>query len=532
MRQIKDFMVNQNEALGAGAYGTAHKCYRIGNKDELFCMKIIKKSINTDQKKELSQKRQLEAEIKTFQSLKDANCENLVKMIDIIDEDSRLCIVMELCDLDLDKLLRQFHYMNTWPSIIEMEDMMKQILKGAQVLIDNHIIHRDIKPQNILVKILNKGQPTERKIYKIADFGFTKYLDDIYAKANLTRVGTRSYCAPEILKGQNFSSKCDIYSYGIVFHQIAYKFSFPSHYDNQQQLHEFHESISKSPYKCADLKGGQMIMDLIEKMLIFDQDKRIQFEDLWAHSVMKTPNRILKDSIFVRLDRSVQEEDYKQQIVKNEAEKLKRLNLLTDIFYRKFLLCKHVADFMKNTLIVKQIDHLIFQQFISLIGLYQINYGFAMLNCLISDFEPTILLDNDVPQLIELLNYFMVKSQENKEYVGLQNRLTKDYYQAIITYKQDLNTLLKEKIESKNWKQYEVVFKQLQQSQTRKIPIEKCYQVIQYLKEQDKIKEFISKCKNQPGIGIAQSLQTIMELDTKFNITYYRDINPDDIFKI
>ncbi|CAD8195959.1 unnamed protein product [Paramecium octaurelia] len=532
MKKIKDYCVLTNEILGSGAYGTAYKCYREGNKDELYCMKIINKSMNTDQKKEQSQRRQLEAEIKTFQTLKNANCENLVKMIEIIDEKSRLCIVMELCDLDLEKMLKQFQQNNSWPSIIEMNDIMKQIINGAQVLIDNHIIHRDIKPQNILVKILNKGTPTERKIYKIADFGFTKFIDDIYAKANLTRVGTRSYCAPEILRGQNFSCKCDIYSYGIVFHQIAYRFNFPSNYQTYQQLTEFHDSIKNNPFKCAVLQGGQMIMDLIEKMIIYDQDKRIQFEDLWSHEIKRTPTRMLTDSIFIPIDRKVLELEQKQQIKKNKAEKFKRLNLLIEVFYRKFLLCKNVVDLMKQKLIVNHIDYLIFQQFLQLIGFYQISYGFAMLNQNISDFEPTILFDNDIPQLIELLTYFMKKSVGNKEYMALQNRLTNDYYQAQTTYKNDFNILLKQKIEQKNQKQYEDEFKWLQQSQTKKVPIEKCYSAIQYLQTTERIKEFIEKCNNQLGVGFHQSLQTIIQLDTKFNITYYRDINPDDIFKI
>ncbi|CAD8179043.1 unnamed protein product [Paramecium pentaurelia] len=526
---IGDYVVLMDQKLGQGAFGEAYKCYKRGNSDVEYCIKIIKKSIPANPQKEEKQKKQLQAEIHTFKQLKDQDCENLVKMIDIIDLSSRLCIIMELCEYDLEKELLQFKKDNKWPSRLEIMDMMKQILKGADALIRNHIIHRDIKPQNILVQIVNKGTSNQRKIYKIADFGFTKYIEDIYTKANLTRVGTRSYCAPEIMKGKKFSCKCDIYSYGVVFHQIVYFMDFPKDYKTEIQLNQYFNQIQITPYKCKPLNGeyGNLITNLIEKMLIYDQDERISFEELRTHEIVTFTKR-LQDSIFLPIQRTFNQEDYKQEMIKNEEQKFQRLNLLIEIFYRKFLLCKYFVDFMKQITNMNNIEYLIFQLIIQLIGCQQILYGFAMINCIISDLEPTIVNDNDVPQLIDLLNQFMKKSQENNDYMKLQKQLTNDFYQSKITYQQDLNKLYQLRVE-KNWTQNQPQFQLLYKSKTQKIPIQNCCLVLQDLTNNSRnINDLVSKCDKK----IQQFLQTIKQIDTQFDIVDYRIINPDDIFKI
>ncbi|CAD8111438.1 unnamed protein product [Paramecium sonneborni] len=526
---IGDYTVKLDEILGSGSFGNAYKCYKNNNKNVEYCMKIIQKTFNTDQKKEKNQKRQLEAEIQTFQQLKNEECENLVKMIDIIDQPSQLCIVMELCEYDLSKELNMIKESQTWLSRLEIVDLIKQILKGAIVLIRNHIIHRDIKPQNILVKIINKGQQNQRKIYKIADFGFTKYLDDVYAKANLTRVGTLVYCAPEILKGKEFSCKCDIYSYGILLHQITYEFTFPNNYVNQNQMKTFVLSIQDKPYQCPKLQGpyGDEICNLIERMLIYDQDKRLSFEELESHKIMTMPSPILKDSIFLPIERNYNQKDYQKEIQRNEQEKFSRLHLLIDIFYRKFLLCKWFIDFMKQTLVLNNIYFLILQQLVELIGFEQLNYGFAMINVIINDFEPTILNDNDIPQLIQLLNSYLNKSQENATYLNLHKNILQEYHKIKKTVEEDFNALILLKIQ-KDWNYNQDEFRLLNQAKTKKLSIQKCCQVLQEFTNQLVINDWISKCDKQTK----ERLETIKKIDTQFQIAHYRIINPDDIFKI
>lgn len=99
---------------------------------------------------------------------------------------------------------------------------LKHIVEGFKTLHQLKIIHRDIKPANIL---LHKG------VAKITDFGFARVIDTgmngnaiqyILDPAYFSRVGSPLYMAPQILEGLPFSSKCDIWSLGIMFFEMLY----------------------------------------------------------------------------------------------------------------------------------------------------------------------------------------------------------------------------------------------------------------------------------------------------------------------
>lgn len=89
----------------------------------------------------------------------------------------------------------------------------------------NRILHRDLKPQNIL---LNEG------VIKICDFGFAKKMS---ASTNFLRSikGTPLYIAPEILQSKPYTFKVDVWSLGIILYELAYG-KTPFHAHTIQQL--------------------------------------------------------------------------------------------------------------------------------------------------------------------------------------------------------------------------------------------------------------------------------------------------------
>lgn len=129
-------------------------------------------------------------------------------------------MVFEYCGGgDLSKYISQNKHLSE-----EMaKKFMTQLAAGLKYLHSLHIIHRDLKPHNLLLTSTNK----EDHILKIADFGFAKTFDA--STLSETVCGSPLYMAPEILKGQKYSSKADLWSVGtILFEMITGKPPFPA----------------------------------------------------------------------------------------------------------------------------------------------------------------------------------------------------------------------------------------------------------------------------------------------------------------
>ena len=117
---------------------------------------------------------------------------------------------------DLWEYWKSFESQDKIMPIIEVLDIMKQITMGLDVLHNNkpRIIHRDIKPQNLLIKI-EDGKP----LIKITDFGLANAKDSDKSFDNLSVAGTPLYMAPECFN-KNFSPMSDVYAIGVIFYQL------------------------------------------------------------------------------------------------------------------------------------------------------------------------------------------------------------------------------------------------------------------------------------------------------------------------
>ena len=89
---------------------------------------------------------------------------------------------------------------------------MAQIVHAFKEMYSKNVIHRDLKPANILM--VNDYH------LKITDFGFARELSQMNTASQLTRVGSPLYMSPQILGGDDFSCKCDIWSLGIIIYQM------------------------------------------------------------------------------------------------------------------------------------------------------------------------------------------------------------------------------------------------------------------------------------------------------------------------
>ena len=74
------------------------------------------------------------------------------------------------------------------------------------------IIHRDIKPANLFLDVFGN--------YKVGDFGVSRHMDTVHRALTMTGIGTISYMAPEVFKGQLYNNTVDIYALGLILYQL------------------------------------------------------------------------------------------------------------------------------------------------------------------------------------------------------------------------------------------------------------------------------------------------------------------------
>nr|GMC97587.1 serine/threonine-protein kinase ATG1c-like isoform X2 [Ipomoea batatas] len=127
-------------------------------------------------------------------------------------EPGKIYIVLEYCrGGDLSMYLQKRH--GRIPETTA-KHFMQQLASGLQVLRENNLIHRDLKPQNLLLSTND-----ENSILKIADFGFARSLQPRGLAETLC--GSPLYMAPEIMQLQKYDAKADLWSVGAILFQLV-----------------------------------------------------------------------------------------------------------------------------------------------------------------------------------------------------------------------------------------------------------------------------------------------------------------------
>lgn len=157
----------------------------------------------------------------------------------------------------------------------EAVQFISHIIFGFRDLHALKIIHRDIKPANIL---LRDGQA------KISDFGFARILEQSNTPEMYSRLGSPLYMSPQILDGTKFSSKCDIWSLGIMFYEFLYG-KTPWFGENQYALLK---NIQKTPLDFPSKPViTQKVINLLKDMLQYKEEDRIGWEKLFEVDFLK-----------------------------------------------------------------------------------------------------------------------------------------------------------------------------------------------------------------------------------------------------
>ena len=196
--------------IGGGSFGTVYRAYdRINDRE----VAIKVQQVEHKNGKELSLKMEYEA-IKALEAHPNiANYEKVYRYeesVGVMD----YAIMQFYQSGNLSKYLREGK-----PDNAQKERILVQLLRGIAYLHLNNVVHRDIKPGNILVV----ERPDEGIIPKITDFGLSKRaeIDNNSTKfENSFAGGTIEYCSPEQLRGSELKFNTDLWSYGIIIFEV------------------------------------------------------------------------------------------------------------------------------------------------------------------------------------------------------------------------------------------------------------------------------------------------------------------------
>ena len=140
------------------------------------------------------------------------------------------------------------------------------LIEACADIHNKNVWHRDIKPSNILIK---------NNLFKVCDYGFTRIVDaNPDSLRDYTKVGTPFYCCPQILNDEKYSSKCDVWSIGIILYQLLY-FTYPykKEVNNMKDLAD--RMKAKEPIKLPKKrKVSKDVKELLSWLLQKDEKNR------------------------------------------------------------------------------------------------------------------------------------------------------------------------------------------------------------------------------------------------------------------
>jgi len=234
--------------------------------------------------------------IREISLLKELKHNNIVRLYDVVHTEKKLTLVFEYLDQDLKK------YLDECGGIIPrsaMKSFLYQLLKGIAFCHDHRVLHRDLKPQNLLIN--KKGE------LKLADFGLARAFG-IPVRSYSHEVVTLWYRAPDVLMGsRKYSTPIDIWSAGCILAEMATgRPLFPGKSASDQLLKIFKilgtpnektwPSIAELPDYKTDFpvyppqKLTQIVSgldedgyDILNKMLQYDPAQRITAHKALAH---------------------------------------------------------------------------------------------------------------------------------------------------------------------------------------------------------------------------------------------------------
>jgi len=260
---IEDYVIGKQ--LGQGSYATV--CFGLHKvSSQRVAIKVYDKHKLLDPQRRKS----VRCEIRLMERMKHPN---IVSFHDAVDTSKQICIIMEFVSGG-----SLHHFLKKQPGRRLDDQVAKRILfqvcQGLRYMHDRHIVHRDIKLENLLLD--------ESSNVKIIDFGFSMVVPP--GKTLKVFCGTPSYMAPEIVARKEYSGFCaDIWATGVLLYALLCG-AFPFRGQSDRDLYKkIVRGLFHVPERASD--GAR---NLLSRILTPDMTRRPTVDDVLSHEYMSS----------------------------------------------------------------------------------------------------------------------------------------------------------------------------------------------------------------------------------------------------
>lgn len=259
-RKIDDDYKLEKKVLGSGYNGEVHVATRITD-GQVFAVKGFKLHGVSKEKKV-----ELESEAEIFLEM---DHPHVCRLVDVYESADQLFLVMECMTggelFDRVKEKKRFTEQDAAEAVWQM-------LLAINYIHSHGIVHRDIKLENFLYETKNADH------LKLIDFGFSRCWDTNTKMA--VSCGTLAYVAPEVL-GKSYTSKCDLWSLGVVVFILLFGY-MPFSGSEQQQVRNIKAGKYTEKKDVMD-KVSQQALTFVKALLKTDPEKRLSAEQALDH---------------------------------------------------------------------------------------------------------------------------------------------------------------------------------------------------------------------------------------------------------
>jgi fused len=257
--------------IGEGSFGKVFKGRRKYS-GQIVALKFITKRGKTE--KDLNNLRQ-EIEI-----LRGLHHENIILLLDSFETPHEFCVVTEFAQGELFEILEDDHNLPE----SEVRKIAQQLVQSLHYLHSNRVIHRDMKPQNILI--------SANGTVKLCDFGFARAMSS--STIVLTSIkGTPLYMAPELVQEMPYNHTADLWSLGVIIYELYV--GQPPFYTTS--IYTLINLIVKDPVKFPDNMSPDF-KSFLKGLLNKAPQERLAWPELLDHQFVKeTEEEALKRQV-------------------------------------------------------------------------------------------------------------------------------------------------------------------------------------------------------------------------------------------